>query len=318
MTGGVHWRLSNGESVSPLENLEWSQQLALLLIYCSHEGLADCVRYLITDTNDVEYHLLAEHSSWQTLSACSTELEAWFLHQSLVSYGAISNDNKSDVLHGIVCAQLATQDIKWAIFVALHIRDTSLRSFAVEEILGRRVNQITSQIESWLQKTLSLHKRIIAQAKATGFISTFKYEPAAKALLDAGRWQEAHDILVEHVFPELVINEESKILGEYIKRLKGHRDHIAKWSNGGNIYDVYVRCVLDQDLNGSILNESCNVHLLNTSNNRQVLCQSEMARRINLIMVQTEGNFPLNAPIPDDYALTQLRHNTRNMLDALC
>lgn len=322
LSGGVVWRLSTGIDISPHHDLEWSQQLALLLLYTVRSDLAECITFLKTDTNDVEYHLLAGHSAAQVLSACANELEAWFLHESLISYRAILPGPLGDAVNIAFAAQLFAQSPKWATFIALHIRDDSLREHTVEEIVSRGVSHLQQRNEiDWLEKSLLVPRRVTAQAMALLAKSRSNHEGCARALIECDRWQEAHDILLEHVFPEMVINEEHTRLSDLISTLRSHRDAIASWNNGGRVYDAYMRCLAskrNQQLDDSLLTEPCNVHLLKTPTNRHVLCQSEMARKMNLIFAAATGDFPLSTPVPDDYAMIQLRHNAANLLDSIC
>jgi len=196
LSGGVHWRLSTGKDVTPLDGLNWTQQLSLLLLYASHEGLTDCVDFLITDTNDVEYHLIAGSSPWKTLSACSNELEAWFVHQSLQSYDAIRPNPHSDVIHGVLAAQLAFQDVRWASFVALHICDDLLRGYAVEEILGPAGNSLDRATQDWLEKALLLPKATIHEMKSVAQKAELEFKETKNNIkLDATKWQTMRDLI---------------------------------------------------------------------------------------------------------------------------
>ena len=161
LTGGVSWRTSKGKTIHPYKNLEWSQQLALLLLYATHDGLSNCISLLHTNTNDVEYHLLAEHSAWKTLDACLNEAEAWYLHQSLVSYNALQEDSKSDVVHGNFAAQLLAQSPKWALFVALHIKNDELREYAVGDIIGRGSLLMSKDDLKWIERSLLIPRSIV-------------------------------------------------------------------------------------------------------------------------------------------------------------
>ncbi|KAI1292642.1 Nuclear pore complex protein Nup98-Nup96 [Halotydeus destructor] len=181
LSGGVHWRLSSGSEIFAVEGLEWSQQLALLLLYGTHDGLSDCVKHVRTNTNDVEYHLISGDSHWVTLSACANELEAWFLHQSLVGYGALStSDALSDVVHGNLVAQMMSESPKWSSFIACHITDDELRDFAVKEILNHGVMHLSDNDLIWIEKNLLIDKKIISSA--TSLFKKSQVSPLSKPL----------------------------------------------------------------------------------------------------------------------------------------
>ena len=106
LSGETRYRLSNNHQIDVLENLTWTQQLALLLLYSVENDLVTCIKNMTCRTDDVEYHLIANHSPLVAMSSAENDLEAWFLHQSLKSYGIIRPEINSNVQHGLLASEL--------------------------------------------------------------------------------------------------------------------------------------------------------------------------------------------------------------------
>jgi len=314
LSGGIKWIISTGQEIDVLEGLTWTQQLGLMLLFTTNEGFEDCINNLTAKTDDVEHHILAQHSSFQAMSSALNILEAWFLHSSLQSYSMIKDESKSDFLHVSLCGQLISKSVILACIVGCHIRNDDLRELVITEAISLFISKLSKEDLDYLGK-LDISKEMIAKLKSIYFRSTFDYLNQANSLLDAHEWSVAHEILIDKVFPELVINEDHESLGHFIERLKPYQNVISNWwSSGGHIYDFYLQCMTNTTDAFSDL-DSFNVHQLKCSNNRQILCQSEMARKVNLMLVNYEnGYFSLNTPIPNDYVIQELNHNCKKLL----
>ena len=321
LSGELRYRISSGDEIDVLDGLAWTQQLAALLLYSIHDGLKSCVQRLTCQTDDVEYHLIANNSPLVAMSATRNDLEAWFLHQSLQSYGIIDVTTNSNVTHGLLAAQLlgATGNIRWACFVATHINDDLLRDYTVRELLLLYVGLMNRSDEQWLHTHLLLPSHFLAQAKAIYARSRFEPSELALQLLECGQWAQAHETLIDHILPELVINEENEKLRFLVNQLKPYRESIPGWySSGAHIYDVYCQCVQDDLLDERLMEEPFDFGQMRTSNCRQVLCKSEMARKINLIYHGLTGDkFILNTPVPSDYALNEIKSNFVTLLKGI-
>lgn len=310
LSGGVSWLTSSGKDINVLENLTWTQQLCLMLVFSTHRGIRDCVENLTIETDDVEYYIIAGHSPLRAIDAASNHLEAWFLHQSLQSYNIIVDDVRSDLVHLMMWSQLLSKSVKLACYVASHIKSDILRESAIADSITYFAPKFSPYDDTWLIENLKIPSSFIAKMKAIHFKCQFNYEKQAFSLLEGGEWAKAHDIFLEKIFPELVINENIATLREIIDKFKPYRDYIPNWySNGANIYDLYSLSLLNQ--NEANLDEF-NIELLKCNNVRQTLCQSEMSRKMNNILVSTRKTlYPVNSPIPPDYALKELNYNCR-------
>ena len=319
LSGETRYRLSNNHQIDVLENLTWTQQLALLLLYSVNYDLSDCISNMTCKTNDVEYHLIANNDPLIAMSSAENDLEAWFLQQSLKSYGIIKPEVNLNVQHGLLASELMVQDIRWACFVACHTTHDLFREYILKELLFNFVDQLNERNEEWLKRHLNLSPKYLAYVKAIYAKSKFNLASYGEELLECEEWIRAHDVLVEHIFPELVINEEHVKLRNLIDKLKPFSELIPNWYlSGGHLFDIYCQCVHSEEIDEELINQPFNFNLMKCTNNRQRLCQSEMARKINLIYNEfNHTKFLLNLPVPNDYALKELRFNTRSILKEL-
>jgi nuclear pore complex protein Nup98-Nup96 len=331
LSGQINWRISSGVEINILEGLNWTQQLALILLYITpSEGennelgvelLKTSISHLTVLPDEVEYHLLAGHTPWVAMSSSSNILESWFLHQSLKSYRVIIDENGlsagSDAVHCLLASQIT--DICWSCFVASHIKHDIIREMVIKEILGRNSLKLEQNegIEKWLLNNISLTNDYMAEAKAIKSKASFNHKNLALNLIECGHWTEAHEVLVEYVFPEMIINEENDSIKELISKLKPHSSLISNWfSNGAHIYETYINCLQSSNIEDI---KSFNIHQLRCNTKRHVLCQSEMARKANILYSELSGGIhPYNTPIPDDYALLELKMNAKKLVKILC
>ena len=331
MSGLIEWRLSDQTWVKVLDGLKWTQQLALILLFKTppeldngESGLnllASAISSLTVVPEEVEYHLLAGHTPWISLCWSPTLLDAWFLHESLKCFHVIVNDNDSvtisDCVHSLLASQL--KDVRWACFVASHIRNDLVRELLIKDILATNGIQLRedSHLKEWLSTELNVPQIYISEAMATQSKSAFDYNNLALYLIECQQWSEAHEVLMEWVWPQMIINEENDSIGQLIARLKPNSHLISNWySNGGHIYDTYLKCVERSNLEDI---KAFNIHQLRSNTKVHVLCQSEMARKVNIIFSELSGgHFAYNTPIPDDYALIELKLNAKHLIKSLC
>ena len=311
VSGVGSWTLSNGEEICPFDGLSWSQQLILMLRYNLNADLKECIAALNTESTDVEYHLLKQldKDQWITLSYCQNDLESWFLHASFLSYDVIQDDVRSDILSGNLVSQLMSKSVRWATFAAQHILDDELRHKLVGEIFSRQGFTLTGNEVNWMTERLAIPANEIASSKSIFHRSTFEDVECALSLLDCQQWVAAHDLLVEKIFPELVINEELDMLSSLVNRLKEARNSIPNWfTNGAHVYDVYATAKLGSgDGVLALLQQSViKLNLMKCPTNRHVFAQCEMAMALSKL-----------AETSNSHLLAQLRSNCAPIIQNL-
>ncbi|XP_054162545.1 nuclear pore complex protein Nup98-Nup96-like [Oppia nitens] len=331
LSGLIEWKLSNEKIVKVLDGFQWTQQLALILLYKTQldvdnndldlDILLTSMSSLTEHPEEVEYHLLAGHTPWVAMCMTSSPLDSWFLHESLKCYHVMKDENDlismSDCIHTFIASQI--DDIRWSCFVAIHISNDNIRQMVIKDIIGRKSSQFmqNKEIKKWLLDNLLIPTVFLAEAKAIQAKKCFDFPNLAENLIDCKQWSEAHEVLIESVFPQMVVNEENDVIADLISKLKPNCHLISNWSsNGAHIYDTYLKCLKNSNIEDI---KAFNIHQLRTKCKTQILCQSEMARRVDIIYSElTGGQFAYNTPVPDDYALMELKMNAKNLTKLLC
>lgn len=204
---------------------------------------------LYADKNaDLEAILRPENSQ---LSPMNMRL-CWQLGQALVSTGKVSygpnGAEKADASTVAYAAQLTAAG-EWleAIFVLLHLRDSSARTKAVQEHLCRHAGSIgpdtgstftllTEKFNipaSWLWAALALYMRSVKRDASA----------EVHCLLRAGEFTEAHRVLVQQVAPSAVIERDYATLSSLLSQFQGRAESIPEWAQGGEIYSYFLALV---------------------------------------------------------------------------
>lgn len=332
LSGLIKWTLSNGETLNIFEGIHWTQQLVIFLLYKSKTvngqqvgtNLLKCsVSELLDKPNIVEYHLLVQNSVWTALTSCTSLIDCWFLMQSLQSYQVIVDDafiNRSDSINLYLASQ--TQDLRWSLFFALHVKNDFIRYRTIKELLSRNIDALheNKKLEPFLKTKYFIRDFLISEAKMFSNKTKFDYKSTAFNCIDLGMFKEAHDILMDKVMPELVISENHSEIMAIIEKLQPYQHLIPNWKSSGlGLYDTFIQLLQfnsSSDLSSyKQLVESYNIHQMETPTKRHVLCQGTMACYANIIHSQlNNGMFAYGTPIPCDYAFRELKSNAHKLL----
>lgn len=163
-------------------------------------------------------------------------------------------------------------------------------------------------------------------------------------MLKAGQWNQSHAVLLRHVAADAVINEHYDHLKTFLQELGSpdHCIHITNWDLGGKVYLDYVSMIqsLEQIRSGElnhyelerlqpeVMSLADRVSQMQCYNARDRLCQSEMAKQVSNVMkslytMQNPDEAPParllapligQLPMPEDYALQELKQLTRTHL----
>lgn len=199
-------------------------------------------------TADLEAILRPENSQ---LSPMDVRL-CWQLGQALLSTGNVTygqqESEKADAVTLAYATQLTSAG-EWleAVFVLLHLQNTTSRKQALQEHLCRHAGSIgpangtnfTILTEKflipaeWVWEALALYMRSVKKDAAA----------EVHCLLRAGSFAEAHRVLVKQVAPQAIVERDYASLRELISQFEGREASINDWAVGGEIYGHFLTMI---------------------------------------------------------------------------
>ncbi|XP_067113030.1 nuclear pore complex protein Nup98-Nup96 isoform X1 [Osmerus mordax] len=256
------------------------------------------------------------------------------------------------LLHASYAAQLEAAGM-WdmAVFVLLHIPQHELRERAVREMLQLHCPLLetdeSSRKERFLTERLMVPEQWLHQAKATRARSHADHHREALHLYRAGHWNQCHRLVIQHLASDCIINENHDYLLEFLEGLSVPERSavIQDWDTAGRVYLQYIQVIntlhtiqqMDsagydlEQLHTEVTSLCSRIELLPCCTAKDRLAQSEMAKRVaNILRVvlslhpgaeggSEPGHLPLAShidrlPMPEDYALEELRGLTQSYL----
>ncbi|XP_058519473.1 nuclear pore complex protein Nup98-Nup96 isoform X5 [Ochotona princeps] len=288
---------------------------------------------------------------------------SWHLWEVLraLNYTHLSEQCEG-VLQVSYAGQLESEGLwEWAIFVLLHIENSSMREKAVRELLTRHC-QLVETPESWAKESFLTQKLCVPaewihEAKAVRAHMESDKHLEALYLFKAGHWNRCHKIVVRHLASDAIINENYDYLKGFLEDLAPpeRSSLIQDWETSGLVYLDYIQVIemlhrIQQvDFSGYELEQLhtkvtslCNrIEQIQCYNAKDRLAQSDMAKCVaNLLRVVLSlqhapdaasdstpdpQRVPLRLlaphigrlPMPEDYALEELRSLTQSYLREL-
>uniref|UniRef100_T1IPI4 Nuclear pore complex protein Nup98-Nup96 n=1 Tax=Strigamia maritima TaxID=126957 RepID=T1IPI4_STRMM len=264
---------------------------------------------------------------------------SWLLYQSLlaIGYGHLS-ETAANNLHTSFAAQLESVGLWcWAVFVIAHISDPKKRFKLITELLTRHIDLKTdSDVEEFLHNQLLIPKDWISLAKASRAAYEGNSRDEAYHLLKAGRWSQSHELVLRYIAPDAIINESYNYLRSFLVELAplDRSLTIRDWNIGGQVYLDYIHVsqTIEQvkkgemgtyeleDLQPNVKSLCSRVANIQCRTAKDRLCQAEMAKKTaNLLRavlsLQFGDSIPtrllvphlINLPLPEDYAIQELR-----------
>uniref|UniRef100_A0A452ST12 Nuclear pore complex protein Nup98-Nup96 n=1 Tax=Ursus americanus TaxID=9643 RepID=A0A452ST12_URSAM len=288
---------------------------------------------------------------------------SWHLWEVLraLNYTHLSEQCEG-VLQTSYAGQLESEGLwEWAIFVLLHIDNSSMREKAVRELLTRHC-QLLETPESWAKETFLTQKLCVPaewinEAKAVRAHMESDKHLEALYLFKAGHWNRCHKFIIKHLASDAIINENYDYLKGFLEDLAPpeRSSLIQDWETSGLVYLDYIR-IIDmlhqiqqadcsvyelEELHARVVSLCSRIQQMQCYNAKDLLAQSDMAKRAaNLLRVvwslqrapETTSDstpdpqrVPLGLlaphvgqlPMPEDYALEELRGLTQSYLREL-
>lgn len=315
--------LSNGKQIYDL-------CFHLLKLYCTgNHDLGELLNPLSYTANPLDYRL------------------SWLIQQILVALGYTHlSDHVAALTHTNFATQLEAYGLwHWAIFVMLHLRDSSRRQIAVQDLLLRHIEIDDSpeyvKREQFLKEELGISSVWIHQAKAIKSRINKRFGEAAWYYIQAEQWTQAHEIIIEHLAADAIINENYEYLKSLLITLVPAEcsSTINNWAHQGQLLWEYMEITSEiqtllksaPDYHGITYQlEALKPRLTNLCHKidqfpcptaKHRLCQAEIAKRTlhlarNLLLLQKNEKRSVTKllvrlisqlPLPEDYAQQELR-----------
>ena len=226
---------------------------------------------------------------------------------------------------------------------------TLLIRHKTKELLMRYIRlrgEENDEREAFLRNRLHVPLEWIAEAKSVRAIEERNFRDQAWYLIQARQYNRAHQILTSKIAPEAIVNEDYDFLFALLNELSELRAdndlvEIENWQNGGSVFLDFIS--VDREIRDRVLAHGevdridrlrplvtglCSrISLLRTETPLERLCQSEIAKRTAHFVraVMSVGAAGTSAaavmaqqlsslPLPDDYALQELRTLTRTYM----
>lgn len=182
-----------------------------------------------TPIEDLRYHILKLYSKRSHPLECllnpathtSDPMDfrlSWLLLQSLKSLGYNHCPDYSECqIHTSFASQLENYGLwHWAVFVLLHIPHQEKRELSVQAILYRYIKLAQDEDyvkkETFIVEQLGVPMKWIYWAKAVRAGAMGKYHAQADYMLKAKQWARAHDVIMNHIAPDAIINGNQVLL----------------------------------------------------------------------------------------------------------
>ena len=141
----------------------------------------------------------------------------WFVFRVLevLGYRHIS-DSARERLHRDMASQAERAGLwVWAVFVLQHIAIPDKRKEAVQALIDRNIQDCDEETEQFLVSKLGIPVEWIAASRATLAKSRHDHRATVENLVTAGRWAEAHDVLVKEIAPDCIISQDYQYIDRY-------------------------------------------------------------------------------------------------------
>lgn len=130
---------------------------------------------------------------------------------------------------------------EWSVWIMLHIVDKNHREVAVQQLLYRHIrvdgesedNEYPEK-ERFLVEALLVPEKWLSYAKAVRAGAMGNHHVEVKYLLKAQQWSKAHEVMMQHIAPDLVINDQIDFLKSLLRQFEVTRD-IQNWKTQGEV-----------------------------------------------------------------------------------
>ncbi|XP_017760409.1 PREDICTED: nuclear pore complex protein Nup98-Nup96 isoform X3 [Eufriesea mexicana] len=270
---------------------------------------------------------------------------SWLMQQVLLALGySHLSEHVAILTHVNFATQLEAYGLwHWAIFVMLHLKDAGKRKTAVMNLLQRHVEVDDTvdfpdpiEREKFLREELGIPSIWIHQAKAVKSYVAKRYGKAAFYFIQAEQWNTAHEIIIEHLAADVIINENYDYLRDLLRPLipPECNSTISGWTYQGQLLWEYMEITMDvesllrsadprginsklESLKQRLASLPSKINQFPCPTAKYRLCQAEIAKRTlhlarSLLQSNESRSTPIfqlvsQLPLPEDYAQQELR-----------
>ncbi|XP_076670713.1 nuclear pore complex protein Nup98-96 isoform X2 [Andrena cerasifolii] len=270
---------------------------------------------------------------------------SWLMQQVLLALGYTHlSEHVATLTHVNFATQLEAYGLwHWAVFVMLHLKDTGIRKSAVMNLLQRNIEIDGTaaaaeyiEREKFLREELGIPSIWIHRAKAVRSCVAKRYGKAASYFIQAEDWNTAHEIIIEHLAADAIINENFEYLRDLLTPLVPPEcsGTVSGWAYQGQLLWEYMEITMDIEslLSGADprginyklellkprLTRLClKISQFPCPTAKHRLCQAEIAKRtlhLAKSLLQSNENrstmilqLVSQLPLPEDYAQQELR-----------
>lgn len=294
---------------------------------------------------DLRYHLLKlyskrSHSIEKLLNPATHTSDpmdfrlSWMILQTLqtLGYNHCSELSESQI-HVSFANQLENFGLwHWSIYVLLHIRNQSQRELCIQKMLYQYIS-LSEDVEYLLKENflldeLGLPENWIFWAKAVKAGAENLYHEQAKYYLKAKRWSLAHEVIMNHIAPDAIVNGNIPYIKSLLFEFTDRR-LISNWLNQGQILLDYIdlsekfenlKYIQEEELENcweglkpQLIDLCSRINLFPCPTSKHRLCQSEIAHKIACLLRGTSEPCSViqmaleKLPLPQEYAQQELR-----------
>ncbi|KAG1869988.1 nuclear protein 96-domain-containing protein [Suillus subluteus] len=148
----------------------------------------------------------------------------------------------ADLLASSYAHQLEQLDmLQEAVFVLLHIEGSAGREKAIKDLLHRSAEKLDEWMCSGILGSLKIPMAWVNEARAVYAIYEGKVFEAYQLYLNAGLYQQAHDLAVVELAPEAVIRQDLDLLISLFERIANQT--VDGWHTRGKVYMDYAHAM---------------------------------------------------------------------------
>lgn len=241
------WELAAGvqPTISP-SKISWEQCLGMRFWYSSGttvQSALNCLpRELSENTDSVALSFLQAYSGLIQKTNAIKKLD---LVQSFLCLQALENSHAvpsiayaDDVYYKLSNALRNAQMYTPAVYIALHISSADRAAEIIDNIL------LEGAVNVDFPSIFSIPERVMDEARAYQVSKLGDHVAEAEYLIRAGRYSEAHEVIISSVGPNAVLSGGTSQIVGLLSSLEEKSSEISSWERGGAVYLAYSRAKL--------------------------------------------------------------------------